>query len=148
MSTTYIGAELRRQVIQRAANCCEYCLIHEDDTFFGCQIDHIISEKHGGTTDSENLALACSFCNWHKGSDIGSLTIDGLYIRFFNPRTDYWLDHFSLQNSVIEPISPIDAVTAKIFQFNTNERIIERQSLMEVGLYPRNFTRSKSEKIN
>ena len=31
-----------------AAFLCEYCLIHEDDTVFGCEVDHIISTKHGG----------------------------------------------------------------------------------------------------
>ncbi len=42
---------------------CEYCLIHEDDTFFGCEVDHIISQKHGGPTEPENLAYACLPCN-------------------------------------------------------------------------------------
>ena len=47
MSTSYIGAELRRYVFARAERLCEYCLIHEEDTFFGCEVDHILSEKHG-----------------------------------------------------------------------------------------------------
>lgn len=46
MSVTYIRAELRRQVVARAEGICEYCLIAEDDTFYGCEADHIISEKH------------------------------------------------------------------------------------------------------
>jgi len=89
MSTTYISAELRRVVVARAESLCEYCLIHEDDTFFGCQVDHIISEKHGGPTQADNLAYACLFCNLHKGSDVGSF-ISGTQtlVRFFNPRID------------------------------------------------------------
>lgn len=43
-------AEIRLAVAIRADYLCEYCLIGEDDTFFGCQIDHIISRKHGGET--------------------------------------------------------------------------------------------------
>jgi 5-methylcytosine-specific restriction endonuclease McrA len=74
MSVTYIGAELRRRVVARAEGICEYCLIAEDDTFYGCEADHIISEKHGGPTDAENLALACVSCNQSKGSDVGSST--------------------------------------------------------------------------
>ena len=27
--------------------------VDEDDTYLGCQIDHIISEKHGGATTSQ-----------------------------------------------------------------------------------------------
>src|ERR1051325_5274858 len=61
MSITHIPAEMRRAVRQRAQNRCEYCGIHEDDTEFGCEVDHIISEKHLGKTVLENLALACFF---------------------------------------------------------------------------------------
>jgi hypothetical protein len=44
MSQTYIPAEMRRLVIGRAGRRCEYCLIHEDDTYFGCEVDHVVSE--------------------------------------------------------------------------------------------------------
>src|SRR5262249_7484988 len=37
MSVTYISAELRRLVVARAEGLCEYCLIAEEDTFFGCE---------------------------------------------------------------------------------------------------------------
>jgi len=53
MSQTYIPTELRRLVVVRAGGFCEYCLIYEDDTFFGCEVDHIVSEKHGGLTVGE-----------------------------------------------------------------------------------------------
>jgi hypothetical protein len=59
--TSYVSADLRRIVESRARNLCEYCLIHTDDTFFGCQVDHIVSEKHGGLTEAENLCFACTF---------------------------------------------------------------------------------------
>ena len=42
------SAELRRVAIERAAGRCEYCRIRETDTFLGCQIDHVIPEKHIG----------------------------------------------------------------------------------------------------
>ena len=41
--TSYVRAELRRLVESRARRLCEYCLIHEDDTYLGCQVDHIIA---------------------------------------------------------------------------------------------------------
>ena len=71
MSSSYVGAPLRRQVAEQADSHCEYCLIAEAETFFGCEVDHIISEKHGGATQLDHLAYACAFCNRHKGSDIG-----------------------------------------------------------------------------
>lgn len=136
MSTSHIGAELRRQVVARAGRVCEYCLIHEDDTFFGCHVDHIISEKHGGQTNESNLALACTFCNLHKGSDIASRTQTGDLTRFFNPRSDQWSQNFALSAALIEPLTSIGEVTARILQFNISDRILERQALIEVGRYP------------
>ena len=40
MSRTYIPAELRQRVTARAKRCCEYCLIHEDDSYYALQVDH------------------------------------------------------------------------------------------------------------
>lgn len=136
MSTTYISAELRRQVIGEAENICEYCLIHEDDTFFGCHVDHIISEKHGGLTTADNLAFACSVCNLRKGSDIASLTSSGILTRLYNPRIDIWSQHFALLRAVIEPLTDIGEVTESLLQLNISERILERQELIEVQSYP------------
>ncbi len=61
--STHVPANLRRFVAERADHLCEYCLIHEDDTFLGCQIEHVIAEKHRGPTVESNLAYACVFCN-------------------------------------------------------------------------------------
>ena len=137
MSSTYIPAELRRLVVERAQQICEYCLIHEEDTHFGCQIDHIISEKHGGVTEAENLAYACSFCNRFKGSDVGSVMEElGEFVRFFNPRIDRWRDHFQLNGIEIVPSTTVGAATAKILQFNEIDRLLERQELQLLGRYP------------
>lgn len=96
MSVTYIGAELRRLIVARSEELCEYCLIAEADTFYGCEADHIISEKHGGRTDDGNLAYACVSCNQAKGSDIGSIHWDTEeFVRFYNPRIDRWADHLN-----------------------------------------------------
>lgn len=138
MSRSHISAELRRQIVARADGVCEYCLIHEEDTFFGCQVDHIISEKHGGATEAENLAYACLFCNRHKGSDIGSVLPDGPFSRFFNPRTDQWAEHFvvAADGITIEPRTEIAEVTMRILGFNAEERLLEREALRAVGRYP------------
>ena len=72
-----ISSALRRRVSDRASGLCEYCLLHHRDAWFGHQMDHIISRKHGGGTTFANLALACMDCNLAKGSDLGSLTSRG-----------------------------------------------------------------------
>ena len=128
--TSYISAELRRVAIERADGRCEYCRIRESDTFLGCQIDHIIAEKHRGKTIAENLAFTCAFCNRHKGSDIGSIAEStGEFTRFYNPRTDSWNEHFEFSDFVIQPISPIGETTASILQFNIEERLLERRAI-------------------
>ncbi len=140
MSTTYISAELRRLVRDRAERLCEYCLIHEADTFFGCEVDHIISEKHGGPTTEENLALACLICNRNKGSDIATLlSPTGGLVRFFNPRSDRWSEHFRLDLTdgiTIVPLTEIGEATARILGFNRPERLLERHSLRQAVRYP------------
>lgn len=137
MSVTYITADLRRLVVARAEHICEYCLIAEEDTFYGCEADHIISEKHGGSTDADNLAYACVFCNQAKGSDVGSIHWEShTFVRFYNPRSDRWRDHFKLVGNRIEGITPIGVVTASILGFNSSERVLERQTLQDSGRYP------------
>jgi hypothetical protein len=99
--TSYVAAALRRLVAARAGGVCEYCLLHEDDTFFGCQVEHVIAEKHGGATTADNLAYACVFCNQYKGTDIASLSEAEQLTRLYNPRTDRWADHFRLDQDGI-----------------------------------------------
>lgn len=136
MSQTYVPAETRRLVIARACGRCEYCLIHEDDTYLGCAVDHIVSEKHGGETVPENLAYACLPCNRYKGSDLGSILVpSGELIRFFNPRVDVWSDHFSLDGVIIRGITTIGQATERIFRFNAIERLMEREELQAIGRY-------------
>lgn len=131
------GTELRQAVASRADRLCEYCLIHEDDTFYGCEVDHIVSVKHGGETSRDNLAYACVFCNRHKGSDLGSIDPDTEeLVRFFNPRRDQWGYHFRLVGVEIIPSTAIGRVTARILQLNDVRRLMERRALHAVDRYP------------
>ncbi len=137
MSRTRIPAELRRLVASRAEGLCEYCLIHEADTHFGCEIDHVISEKHGGVTAAPNLAYACLFCNRAKGSDIGSLDDGGELVPLFHPRNERWSDHLRLTAIMrIEPRSAVGAATVRLLAMNADERVLERQALHEERRYP------------
>ncbi len=130
-----IPEKLRLQVARRADFVCEYCLVHQDDLVFSCQIDHIISVKHGGETGVENLANSCLPCNVSKGSDIGTI-VAGRFTRFFNPRRDKWAEHFYVSDGFILPKTPIGEATVRIFQFNAPERVLRRQFLALVGKYP------------
>jgi hypothetical protein len=108
MSKTYIAVALRRQVIARAGGCCEYCRLSLNDNAFSFQIDHVNSEKHGGDSGFDNLALGCSYCNAYKGSDIASTdTVTGELVYLFNPRKDRWSDHFRLDGATIVPLTGV-----------------------------------------
>lgn len=135
--SSHISAELRALVTRRADGLCEYCLVHSNDLFVGCHVDHIISEKHGGQTTAENLALACAFCNRAKGSDIGSMSgTSGQFVRLFNPRKDAWSEHFRLVGVRLEWRTAIGEATVKILKLNDAARIQEREALREYGKYP------------
>ncbi|MBD6618723.1 HNH endonuclease [Komarekiella sp. 'clone 1'] len=137
MSRSYISLELRRLVASRADHICEYCLVSEVDRSSGCQVDHIISVKHGGSTTADNLCYACIFCNLQKGTDLGSINWQtGELVRFFNPRRDFWGEHFRLDEAVIQHQTDIGEVTARILDFNSDERLVERQALIASGQYP------------
>lgn len=134
---SYISTDLRRLVIQRAEQCCEYCRIHEDDNFLSHEIDHIVSEKHRGATTADNLCLSCFDCNRYKGSDVGSIDIEtNDYIQLYNPRTMIWEEHFYLENSRIVPRSAIGRVTEFILRFNSEDRVRKRRELSQLSRYP------------
>lgn len=123
----------------RAGHLCEYCLIHEEDTFFGCEVDHIVSEKHGGLTREDNLAYACLHCNRYKGSDIASVAPQtGELIRLFNPRADRWADHFTLAQDAITilPLTDLGEATVRVLRLNDGDRLLEREALRAVDRYP------------
>lgn len=133
----YIADALAKLVSSRAGNRCEYCRILIEDTYFGGEIDHIRSLKHNGTSDPENLALACQPCNRNKGSDLGSISdSSGELVRFFNPRIDEWEEHLRVtRGGHIEALTDIGEVTARLFGFNGPERVLERRHLIELGRY-------------
>ncbi len=137
MTWNAISAELRKFLIQRASGCCEYCLIHQDFSIYTHEIDHIIAIKHGGETTDDNLALSCLSCNRHKGSDFA--TIDQVtkeIVPLFNPRRQMWDEHFYLKGARIKGKTQIGQGTARLLQLNIPNRVLERQVLMNQGLYP------------
>ena len=138
--SSYVSASLRREVIGRANNLCEYCRIHQEDQFFAFEIDHIIAEKHGGPTNSENLCLSCPDCNAFKGSDIASIDWDGgeQLTALFHPRKQNWQEHFELDTITgrIEPLTPEGRVTVFLLRSNDLDRVIDRKLLMDEGRYP------------
>jgi len=63
-----IPTSLRRLVIQRSSDRCEYCCISQIGQVATFHIDHVIPVVAGGETTSDNLALACVSCSLRKGA--------------------------------------------------------------------------------
>ena len=137
MSKTSIPADLRGLVIERAGNCCEYCLIHQTDNFLRFEIDHIIAEKHNGATIAENLCWTCSTCNGYKGSDVASYDPVTMQLTpLYNPRIESWHAHFVVNGAEIVPRTAVGRVTVAILKLNDVERLKDRVGLVQLSRYP------------
>jgi hypothetical protein len=145
MPRVRISAKLRRLVIARARECCEYCLLHQDYSSFTHPVDHIIAVKHRGLTALINLALACLECNLNKGTDFATIDWEtGEVTLLFNPRTQRWHDHFAFAGAEIIGLTPTGRATIDLLQLNSLHRLSERQDLMALGVYPPEWLESET----
>ena len=133
MSVSYISGALRQLVAARADYRCEHCRLPETRMYYRGQIDHIISEKHGGPTREDNLAFCCLPCNRHKGSDIASLAADGTVTRLFHPRQDRWETRFFVVGLLIQARTPPAEATIRLLQLNAAPRLAERELLPDAA---------------
>jgi len=132
-----VPVSLRDFARRRAGFRCEYCLTHEDDCTYPHEIDHIISRKHGGESQEENLPWACFVCNRLKGSDIASIDLDtGKLVRLYHPRKDRWNKHFRFNGPRIEPLTNVGRVTEHLLQMNHPDNVQLRKELQSKGLFP------------
>lgn len=134
---SYIAESLRIKVYERAQGLCEYCRIHQVDSLYTHEVDHIIPEKHRGESSFDNLCLSCLPCNRHKGTDFASFDpeTDDI-VQLFNPRKHLWTEHFRLLDVEISPLTAIGRVTVFVLKLNDEDRVRERKVLSEVGRYP------------
>lgn len=130
----YVSASLRQEVYNRAGGQCEYCLIPEIVSLVPHEVDHITARKHGGETETDNLALACSLCNKFKGTDLTSIDSESRAITpLFHPRHQRWTDHFRLEEAQVVPLTATGRVTVMLLQLNQPGRVAERELLLAVG---------------
>src|SRR5882724_1817399 len=103
----HIPSELRRLVISRAGNHCEYCSLDQRGQEATFHVDHIHPVTAGGQTISENLALACVSCSLRKASRQVLVDVEtGTEAMIFNPRIDKWTEHFSWNGERLVGLTP------------------------------------------
>jgi hypothetical protein len=128
---------LQEFVRQRAALACEYCQMPEHLDQLPFQIDHIIARKHGGPSSEDNLALACFYCNTHKGPNVAGIDPDsGDIVRLFHPRNDRWADHFFWDGPILRARTPSGRATIQVLCINDPEYVAVRISLMAERAFP------------
>lgn len=123
-------ASLRQVVRKRAKNCCEYCLIRQDQEPLRFHIEHIIPRQHKGKNTADNLALACHHCNRHKGPNLSGIDPRTKKLtRLFHPRLDDWGDHFKNSHGEIMGLTAVGRTTIGLLRMNEDDR----QQLRETG---------------
>jgi hypothetical protein len=120
-----VDPRLRNFVCDRAENRCEYCRLHQDhDPLFRFHIEHVVAKQHGGLTVESNLALSCHHCNLHKGPNLTGIDADtGAIVPLFNPRTQQWEHHFTMQGGRLVGLTPIGKTTIAVLAMNVPARI-------------------------
>ena len=117
-------------VRERAGNRCEYCQLNQDDSPLAVlHIEHIIPKKHGGTDDTDNLALACIDCNLHKGSNLTGIDPETDEVtELFHPRRHEWEELFEWKGIFIVGLTAIGRTTIRVFNMNSNDQLSFRSS--------------------
>lgn len=132
-----VSDDLRRAVMERAGECCEYCLIHSQFKLFSFHVGLVIPERHGGEIKLDNLSFSCVACSFCKSMDIGSLDPETQLITgYYNPRKQKWSEHFQLKGATIEPLTPEGRVMVRMLHLNSPERVQERTLMIQLGCYP------------
>ncbi len=139
MNQRTISAALRRRVAEAAHFRCGYCLTAQRIIGPLLEIDHFIPESRGGTSDEENLWLACPMCNSHKADRQEALDPEGrAMVPLFNPRTARWEEHFEWIDvgTMIRGKTPQGRATVVALQINHQDIVAARRLWVIASWHP------------
>lgn len=133
----YIPAKLHAQVVARAAHRCGYCGLHQAGQEASFHIDHVLPLAAGGTTEIENLALACVSCSLRKGSRQSAIDPQtGSEVALFNPRRDQWDPHFRWRAVRLEGLTATGRATIAALEMNRPMILAIRAEETKRGRHP------------
>lgn len=139
MARPWISEQIQATVRQRAKELCEYCHASEQWQYVQFTIDHIVPLTEGGSSDLNNLALACFHCNRRKGRSQNAIDPEsGQKASLFNPRRDRWLHHFCWSDDCLRMIgiTPTGRATVAALDLNRERIIGIRAADYEIGRHP------------
>jgi hypothetical protein len=114
-----IPARLRRVVVLRAGDRCEYCRLAQKGQEATFHIDHILPKVAGGRTTAANLALACVSCSLRKEARRSAIEPNtNRRVALFHPRRQRWRDHFRWEGFRIVGLTPTGRATVAALQMN------------------------------
>ena len=132
-----IPARLRRLVIRRAFNRCEYCGLSQAGQEATFHIDHITPVVAAGATVAENLALSCVSCSLRKGArQTGLDPQTGNEEPLFHPRRDHWQSHFRWEGFSLIGLTPIGRATIAALDMNRPIILAIRREEGLLGRHP------------
>lgn len=132
-----IPVSLRRLVIQRAENRCEYCGISQIGQVATFHIDHIVPVVAGGETIAENLALACVSCSLRKGARQNLEDSEtGEVVSIFNPRQQAWKEHFDWNGVEVVGLTATGRATVQALDLNRATMLAIRAEEELLGRHP------------
>jgi len=132
MTKKRVSRKLRRLVRQRALGYCEYCICPEFCATQLHSIEHIEPESQGGTSEEDNLALACQGCNGSKSNKTRGLDpATRRMVPLFHPRRDNWHKHFAWSSDQLYLIGLTPTGRATIRELDLNrEGVIRLRRLL------------------
>jgi len=133
-----IPAAVRRRVAEQAGHRCSYCRSPEV-VGIPMVVDHIIPLAAGGTSDVENLCLACYRCNEFKGARLDAPDPpSGGMVVLFNPRAQAWHDHFAWSEDGLRVVgrTACGRATIEALRLNNDWLVQARRLWILAGLHP------------
>ena len=132
-----IPVALRRLVIRRAGNACEYCGLSQQGQEATFHIDHVIPQVANGETHAENLALACVSRSLRKAAR--QTAVDphrGVPVPLYNPRRDDWQAHFQWEGVTLSGLTATGRATITALSMNRPLILAIRQEEVALGRHP------------
>lgn len=130
---------LDKEIRNEARNRCGYCLGEQSYILAWLEIEHIFPRAKGGTSDKENLWLACPFCNTFKSSQTHGIDPKtGRKVLLLNPRKQKWKNHFKFDtdNATIIGKTICGRATVNALKINNEMALVTRKHWVAVGWYP------------
>ncbi len=126
-------------VAPRAAHRCEYCHAPELVFNFPFEVEHVVPPSQGGEDAESNLALSCRSCNLHKSGYVWAVDPEsGDDVPLFNPRQQWWQQHFRVDRDTGEVVGMTAEGRATVARLamNSPSQLEARRQWVRLGFFP------------